>query len=140
MTRNLLVQSSVTKPSVVVKNIVSKRFAGLVSIGMLFLPIMVTSAYGSTNISTNSKIPNSSSILTFIIDELLEQTLANCNYNDNLQVIATNFISKCCKASIRQVFPGEYLNETLLYIEQAQSIDARAKTAYKLLNDGRFRK
>jgi hypothetical protein len=65
----------------------------------------------------------------------------SCYYNDNLGVVATNFISRCCLSSIRGVFPGQYLNSTLgaILSDKNRGI-AAANTAYKLLNENRFRK
>ena len=62
----------------------------------------------------------------------------SCRYNNNLKVTANAFISSCRKASIRQVFPKEYLPVNLHLIKQDKS--ARGKRAYKLLNDNRFKK
>jgi RHS repeat-associated protein len=54
---------------------------------------------------------------------------------------ADDIISDQCQASVRRVFPGQYLGMTLAEIRAlAQSGDRGAKTAWKLLNDGRFRK
>jgi hypothetical protein len=47
--------------------------------------------------------------------------------------IADSFISRCRKASIRQEFPGELLNETLGNIKAGNA--ANYKKAWKLLND-----
>ncbi|MBD0743172.1 hypothetical protein [Streptomyces sp. CBMA152] len=61
-----------------------------------------------------------------------------CAANDNLGEIATNFISRCRKGSIRSVFPGQHYGDTLGYIKGCG--DASCKTAWKLLNDNRFKK
>jgi hypothetical protein len=129
MAHNLLMQNFVTKP-----------LASLVSSGMILLPIVASSTYGVANTSINSKNSTSVNISTPTSGEL--QAAANCNYSDpeNLVLTANQFISKCCKATIRQQFPGQYLNKTLTEILIAQNTDRAAKTAYKLLNDGRFRK
>jgi hypothetical protein len=63
---------------------------------------------------------------------------AACVASDNLGEVATYFIGRCRKASIREVFPGEFLNETLGNIQAGST--AKHKTAWKLLNDGRFAK
>lgn len=61
-----------------------------------------------------------------------------CDAGDNLGEIANNFISRCRKASIRQVFPGEHYDDRL---GEIRSCGAKScKTAWKLLNDGRFKK
>jgi len=64
----------------------------------------------------------------------------NCEYRENLDETATSFIGRCCLAKIRQRFPGEYFGSTLQEIQDARAIDRNADRAYKLLNDGRFRK
>lgn len=61
-----------------------------------------------------------------------------CDANDNLGEVATNFISRCRKASIRQVFPGEHYDERLGEIKDCGA--RSCKTAWKLLNDNRFKK
>lgn len=70
----------------------------------------------------------------------LAQGKKNCRYNDNLNVLADNFIGKCCKGSIRGEFPTQFLTEDLDFIKRASKVNRSAKKAYKLLNDGRFRK
>ncbi len=62
----------------------------------------------------------------------------SCEANDNLSLFADTFISTCCKASIRREFPSQYLNSYLEDIKNDKS--APAKRAWKLLNDGRFKK
>ncbi|MFK8906519.1 hypothetical protein [Streptomyces sp. YS-3] len=61
-----------------------------------------------------------------------------CAANDNLGEIATNFISRCRQASIRQVFPGQHYGDSLGYIKDCGEKSCR--TAWKLLNDNRFKK
>ncbi|MER5884130.1 hypothetical protein ABT160_09895 [Streptomyces sp. NPDC001941] len=61
-----------------------------------------------------------------------------CDANDNLGEIANNFISRCRKGSIRQVFPGQHYGDTLGYLKDCG--DRTCKTAWKLLNDNRFAK
>jgi hypothetical protein len=54
---------------------------------------------------------------------------------------AEEIISKFKKGSIRQVFPAEYLQKTLAEIRRlAAAGDKAARTALKLLTDGRFNK
>lgn len=67
-------------------------------------------------------------------------SLTNCEYQENLSEVATRFIGRCCIAAIRREFPGEFYDSTLDEINQLRSENRRAQTAYKLLNDGRFRK
>lgn len=61
--------------------------------------------------------------------------------NDHLSEIATNFISKYKKASIREVFPGEWLDHTLgaIFVSAKAGVKS-AQTARKLLTDTRFDK
>ena len=67
-----------------------------------------------------------------------KQEQVNCKTDDNLGDIADSFISRCRKASIRRKFPGQYLYSTLGSIKRDKTDDG--KTAWKLLNDGRFKK
>lgn len=67
-----------------------------------------------------------------------ENSLTNCEANDNLNDIADDFISRCRKASIRREYPTELLYETLKDIKRGNG--ANYKRAWKLLNDGRFKK
>ena len=62
----------------------------------------------------------------------------NCVANDNLGETADSFISRCRLASIRREFPAELLGETLGTIKRGKS--AKHRKAWKLLNDGRFKK
>lgn len=62
----------------------------------------------------------------------------NCEANDNLNEIANSFISRCRKASIRTVFPGELLSLTLGEIKIGKTSVYRR--GWKLLNDNRFKK
>jgi hypothetical protein len=62
----------------------------------------------------------------------------NCNTDDNLNELAGRFIEKCRKASIRRVFPSQHLGKTLREIKNGST--SSYKTAWKLLNDNRFRK
>lgn len=61
-----------------------------------------------------------------------------CAANDNLGEIATNFISRCRKGSIRSVFPGQHYGDTLGYLKGCRL--STCNTAWKLLNDNRFKK
>ncbi|MCX4625697.1 MULTISPECIES: hypothetical protein [unclassified Streptomyces] len=61
-----------------------------------------------------------------------------CVASDNLGEIANNFISRCRKGSIRQAFPGEHYGDSLGYIRGCGL--KSCQTAWKLLNDNRFKK
>lgn len=61
-----------------------------------------------------------------------------CVAGENLGEIANNFISRCRKGSIRQAFPGEHYGDSLGYIRGCGL--SSCKTAWKLLNDNRFKK
>ncbi|MCC5635033.1 hypothetical protein LC593_04035 [Nostoc sp. CHAB 5844] len=62
----------------------------------------------------------------------------SCEANENLSLFADTFISVCRKASIRREFPSEFLKSYLEDIKGNKS--ALGKKAWKLLNDGRFKK
>jgi len=81
----------------------------------------------------------------------------NCNTRDNLRETARSFAGRCCKGSIKEVFPGEYWDSTLGEIQDACSVGGRrgcddgddepsassaknAQKAWKLLDQARFRK
>lgn len=61
-----------------------------------------------------------------------------CDANDNLGEVANNFISRCRKAGIRQVFPGQHYDDKLGDLKNCR--EASCKTAWKLLNDNRWKK
>lgn len=61
-----------------------------------------------------------------------------CVASENLGEIANNFISRCCKGSIRQAFPGEHYGDSLGSIRGCGL--KSCQTAWKLLNDNRFKK
>ncbi|KAI8873412.1 hypothetical protein GQ42DRAFT_160568 [Ramicandelaber brevisporus] len=63
---------------------------------------------------------------------------ASCVASENPRETATSFISRCRKAGIRQVFPAQHYNNTLGDIKNCAS--GTCKTAWKLLNDNRFKK
>lgn len=69
---------------------------------------------------------------------VITQTDNRCRYDDNLDESADSFISRCRKGSIRREFPSDYYGKTLREIKRDKS--ANGKKAYKLLNDGRFKK
>lgn len=61
-----------------------------------------------------------------------------CVADENLVEIANNFISRCRKTSIRQVFPPQHYGDTLGFIKGCN--EASCKIAWELLNDNRFKK
>jgi hypothetical protein len=61
-----------------------------------------------------------------------------CVSNEHLDENANDFISRCRKASIRQIFPGQHYSDTLGFIKSCG--DQSCKTTWKLLNDNRFKK
>jgi hypothetical protein len=63
---------------------------------------------------------------------------ADCIASNNLSSTAEAYISRCRKGSIRSVFPSQFLSATLATIRAGKT--AAHKTAWKLLNDGRFAK
>lgn len=63
---------------------------------------------------------------------------ASCQANDNLLQIADTFISQCRKGSIRREFPAQRYSNPLSDIKRGRT--GSFKTAWKLLNDGRFAK
>jgi hypothetical protein len=79
----------------------------------------------------------------------------SCDTKDRMSETAESFIGRCCKGSIRSVFPSEYLGSTLSQIkdicggsnrncddddEPSASSIKKAKTAWKLLNRSEYRK
>ncbi|WP_147405932.1 hypothetical protein ACPEAN_11810 [Ralstonia solanacearum] len=70
-----------------------------------------------------------------------EQRAAIQNAINRLTSNADQIIAKECKASVREVFPGQWRERTLKEIMDASKDgDKTAKTAWKLLNDLRFKK
>jgi hypothetical protein len=58
-----------------------------------------------------------------------------------LQKTAREVLAQECIGKILRVFPSQWLNQTLAEILQAaQKGDKSAQTAWKLLNDSRFKK
>lgn len=65
----------------------------------------------------------------------------SCAYNDNLGEVAIYFMGRCCLGSVKNAFPSEYFNSTLGQILSDKKKGVKhAIDAYKLLNDGRFKK
>ena len=100
-----------------------KKLAQLALIFILAtaLPITLTACDGS-NVGSGGVISSETS----------------CRYNDNLSATADSFISRCRQGRIRREFPTEFNNVTLRAIKADKTDDG--KKAYKLLNDGRFKK
>lgn len=66
---------------------------------------------------------------------------ASCVYEENLSETAVSFRGRCCLGSIREKWPSQYDNTTLATIKREKDAGVKAAiTAYKLLNDSRFRK
>ena len=63
---------------------------------------------------------------------------ADCVAKNNSNVVASQYISKCRKGSIKSVYPAELLGKKLGEIRKGKS--ATYKRAWKLLNDSRFKK
>lgn len=71
--------------------------------------------------------------------ELLPKAHAmSCVAREHLEMQASVFIARCREGGIHSVFPGELLKETLGTIKNSDS--AAHRTAWKLLNDNRFKK
>ncbi|MBE9007566.1 hypothetical protein IQ259_21510 [Fortiea sp. LEGE XX443] len=109
----------------------SKPLVCLLTTGWLVQPIAanpqtLTYNYNNTNLSQKS----------FLISQFRPGD--SCEANDNLSLFADTFISVCRKASIRREFPSEFLKYYLEDIKSNKS--AIGKKAWKLLNDGRFKK
>jgi len=80
----------------------------------------------------------------------------SCNPRDNMGETAESFIGRCCKGSIREVFPSEFLSKTMNEIQDTCKVGSRrdcddgdeptlesakkARTAWKLLNRSEYRK
>lgn len=98
----------------------------LTSLALVFIlamatPVLLTACDGS-NIGSGGVISSDTS----------------CRYNDSLSETADSFISRCRQGRIRREFPTAFNNVTLRAIKADKSDDG--KKAYKLLNDGRFKK
>lgn len=61
-----------------------------------------------------------------------------CKVEENFDTVADDYISRCRKASVRNVFPAEYLDRILAHIKVDRTTAGR--TAWKLLTDNRFAK
>jgi len=88
---------------------------------------------------------------------VLTASAETCNPKDNMGETAESFIGRCCKGSIREVFPSELLSKTMNEIqsdcrvasrrdcddgddEPSASSAKKARTAWKLLNRAEYRK
>ncbi|MBE9206017.1 hypothetical protein IQ244_05715 [Nostoc sp. LEGE 06077] len=108
-----------------------KPLACLLTIGWLIQPIAAHSQTLTYNDNYARLSQQSSLISQFRPGD-------SCEANDNLSLFADTFISVCRKASIRREFPSEFLKSYLEDIKNNKS--AVGKKAWKLLNDGRFKK
>lgn len=65
----------------------------------------------------------------------------DCNATNNQDEIAQSFIGRCCKGSIRAEFPGQWLSRLIGEVRKAADAgDKTARTAWKLLNKGEYKK
>jgi hypothetical protein len=62
----------------------------------------------------------------------------SCNTSENLEEVTISFIGRCCKGSILREFPGQLLFAKIEEIRRGTT--SEHKKAWKLLNNGRFRK
>ena len=62
----------------------------------------------------------------------------SCDPNDNLDEIVQSFISRCRQGGINRVFPGQFYDVPIREVRNGNSKEH--KTAWKLLNDTRFKK
>lgn len=104
---------------------------GFLAVGLLLQPI-ATPSQTVTYTFKNTYLFKLSSVISQV------RPGGSCEANENLSLFADTFISACRKASIRREFPSEYLNSYLEDIKNNSS--AAGKRAWKLLNDGRFKK
>lgn len=66
---------------------------------------------------------------------------ATCNIDDNLDETAEEFVGRCCKGSVKSVFPSPLWRKTLGEIKKNRSSrDQDYKTAWKLLSRQEYRK
>lgn len=72
-------------------------------------------------------------------DDLLVVTSQNsCDANSCLDETCRSFISRCRKGGIHSEFPGQFYDVKIRVVKEGKT-DAHKK-AWKLLNDGRFKK
>src|SRR5690606_5743820 len=62
----------------------------------------------------------------------------SCNARDNLDEIVQSFIGRCRRGSINSEFPGQFYDVPVREVRDGQTKEH--KTAWKLLNDNRFKK
>jgi len=75
-----------------------------------------------------------------LIDEISIENCADCKIDNNLTLTATAFVSKCCKGSVRSVFPGSMWSKTVSDIKKNRSKSDDYKTAWKLISRNEYRK
>jgi hypothetical protein len=114
----------------------------LATMGTPLLAAQTINSHNISNKSINSEKTVDKSSYGTIEKVPVQLTQAkNCKYEDNLNEVANKFIGKCCKGSINAEFPTILKTETLQFIQEAKKQGIpEGKKAYKLLNDGRFRK
>lgn len=105
-----------------------KKLTQLALVPILAILLLLSTTACGDNIGSGGVITTESS----------ETSKKNCNYNDNLDLTADQFISKCVKAYVRRRFPSDYFGKTLREIEGDNSKDG--KTAKKLLKREEYRK
>ncbi|MEO3875785.1 hypothetical protein ABGB18_43980 [Nonomuraea sp. B12E4] len=84
--------------------------------------------------AASAAVPHDTTVAVFVT----ASPPKSCDINANLNMTATVYISACRKAGIRQVFPGQFLDAAIIKIKNDRT--AAGKTAWKLLNDKRWRK
>lgn len=114
------------------------------AIGKWVIPIagaMVTVYVTPTLIKVGGKVIDNTSRTFKNILAAIKKVKQSGDEKKNYQLKADDFILKYRKASIRRQFPGEMLPLTVEEIQKKAKQGVRAaKTAWKLLNDGRFKK
>ena len=65
---------------------------------------------------------------------------ANCKIDDNLGETAQKFVGRCCKGSVKSVFPGNMWGNTVGDIKRNKSKSSDYKTAWKLISRSEYRK
>lgn len=66
------------------------------------------------------------------------ENVQTCDAGASLEETCRNFIAKCRKGSIHSEFPAEFYDVQIKVVKNGKT-DAHKK-AWKLLNDGRFKK
>ncbi|MFF4621641.1 hypothetical protein [Nonomuraea jabiensis] len=111
-----------------IRDPMTKRFTAFVSVLLISFSIGFAAPAASASVLHDTPVATA-------VGSLPPKT---CDISSNLDTTANVYISACRKASIRKVFPGEYLGVVLLKIKRDRT--ATGKKAWKLLNDQRWRK